>query len=69
MDEFEEFLIVAARWRRRCSKEIGFPWLTNSLLSTISNIMPAAALLVSISDQKRLALLGERIRTARKRQR
>ncbi len=32
------------------------------------NIMPAAAPPIGPSDQKRLALLGERIRTARKRQ-
>ena len=35
----------------------------------MGNIMPAAAPPIAPADQKRLALLGERIRTARKRQR
>ena len=39
------------------------------ILFTMRNTMPAAAPLVAPADQKRLALLGERIRTARKRQR
>ncbi|HKB83936.1 MAG TPA: helix-turn-helix domain-containing protein [Burkholderiales bacterium] len=39
-----------------------------AILSIMRNTMPAATL-VAPTDQKRLALLGERIRTARKRQR
>jgi transcriptional regulator with XRE-family HTH domain len=38
-------------------------------LSIMSNTMPATAPPIAPGDQKRLALLGERIRTARKRQR
>jgi transcriptional regulator with XRE-family HTH domain len=38
------------------------------VLSTMRNTMPAAAPPIGPPDQKRLALLGERIRTARKRQ-
>jgi transcriptional regulator with XRE-family HTH domain len=39
------------------------------ILSIMSNTMPATAPPIATADQKRLALLGERIRTARKRQR
>jgi len=39
------------------------------LLSIMRNTMPATAPPIARTDQKRLALLGERIRTARKRQR
>src|SRR4051794_18375199 len=38
-------------------------------MSTIRNKMPATASPMALSDQKHLSLLGERIRTARKRQR
>jgi transcriptional regulator with XRE-family HTH domain len=37
-------------------------------LSIMRNILPATAPLIAPTDQKRLALLGQRIRTARKRQ-
>jgi transcriptional regulator with XRE-family HTH domain len=40
----------------------------STILSTTRNTMPATAPLIGPQDQKRLALLGERIRTARKRQ-
>ena len=47
-----------------------FPVVDNfAILSTMRNTMPFTAPLIAPAHQKRLALLGERIRTARKRQR